>query len=281
MEAGLAEPIEAPAPARFPIDGAVRPTPLPLPGSPATTDLLEARRRELQLGGPVAFSATSEPPPPAAAPRSEPALPCAASLDAAPGDFARRVENQLPFLRNAARYWRRDKAGADDLVQDTIVRALANAHLWRPDQPESNFRGWLFTIMRNRFLAGLVRAKRSDTALDAIAAADECVPAVASRPEARLMMRDLERGLSLLPLPQRTAIRLIGVEGCSYEEAARLMDMTVAAVRCHLWRGRERLRELVEGSTASPQRARPHSPAKPAARRSEKILNTTAHAGYV
>ena len=224
----------------------------------------------------MAFSVCPSSPPSAAVPRAEPA-----PSGATPGDFARRVENQLPFLRNAARYWHRDKANADDLVQDTIVRALANAHLWRPDQPESNFRGWLFTIMRNRFLAGLVRAKRSDTALDAIAAADECVPAVTSRPEARLMMRDLERGLSMLPLPQRTAIRLIGVEGCSYDEAARLMDMTVAAVRCHLWRGRERLRELVEGSTASPQRARPHSPAKPAARRSKKILNTTTHAEYV
>src|SRR3954452_20439846 len=102
MEDGVAEPIEAPAPARSPINGAVRPTPLPLPGSPARTDLLEARRRELQLGGPVAFSVTSEPPP-AAAPRSEPALPGAAAFDAAPDDFARRVENQLPFLRNAAR----------------------------------------------------------------------------------------------------------------------------------------------------------------------------------
>ena len=93
------------------------------------------------------------------------------------------------------------------------MQALANAHLWRADQPESNLRGWLFTIMRNRFLAGVARAKRSDAALDAIAAADECVPAVSSRPEARLMMRDVERALARLPAPQRTAIRLVGIEG--------------------------------------------------------------------
>ena len=92
------------------------------------------------------------------------------------------------------------------------------------------------------------------------------------------MMRDLERGLSLLPLAQRTAIRLIGVEGCSYDEAARLMDMTVAAVRCHLWRGRERLRELVEGSTAPPHRARPRPSAKSAVPLSKKVLNATMHA---
>lgn len=214
--------------------------------------MLDIQRRELQFEGPVPFSRKPEPTPlPAVAPASYSTL-----SDATPSDFACRLERQLPFLRNAARRWRRDKASTDDLVQDTIVRALANAHLWRPDQPESNLRGWLFTIMRNRFLAGVARARRSDTALDAIAAAAECVPAVASRPEARLMMRDLERGLARLPAPQRTAIRLVGIEECSYEEAARLMDMTVAAVRCHLSRGRNRLHEMVEGRTALPLCAR-------------------------
>jgi RNA polymerase sigma factor (sigma-70 family) len=167
-------------------------------------------------------------------------------------DFARRVESELSFLRATARRWYRDRANIDDLVQDTVMQALANAHLWRTDQPESNLRGWLFTIMRNRFLAGMARSKRFDTALDAIAAADECVPAAPSRPEARLMMRDVERALLRLPKHQQTAIWLVGVEGRPYEEAARLMNMSVAAVRCHLSRGRERLHDMVEGRTASP-----------------------------
>ena len=82
---------------------------------------------------PVAFSAVSEPAPlPVAAPQS-----ASTPSDAKPGDFACRLESQLPFLHTAARRWRRDKASTDDLVQDTIVRALANAHLWQPDQPES------------------------------------------------------------------------------------------------------------------------------------------------
>jgi len=100
-------------------------------------------------------------------------------------------------------------------------------------------------------------ANATSLALDAIAAADECIPTVASRPEARLMMHDVERALARLPAHQRTAIRLVGIEECSYEEAARLMDMTVAAVRCHLSRGRNRLREMVEGRTALPFRTRP------------------------
>ena len=143
--------------------------------------LFETLRQEVGLGQPAAFATVRESVPPP---------------DAVPGDFARRIEGQLGFLQKAARRWHREKAQADDLVQDTVVQALANAHLWRGDQPDSNLRGWLFTIMRNRFLAGRVRWKRSETALDAIAAADECVPAVASRPEARLMMRDAERALT-------------------------------------------------------------------------------------
>jgi RNA polymerase sigma factor (sigma-70 family) len=237
----------------FPTDATVPLIPPLFPVPSASTALLEARRRELQLGEPVAFAAVSEPVPlPAAAPPS-----ASTRSDVKPSDFADRLEKQLPFLRTAARRWRRDKASTDDLVQDTIVQALANTHLWQPDQPESNLRGWLFTILRNRFLAGVARAKRSDAALDAIAAADECVPAVLSRPEARLMMHDVERALARLPAHQRTAIRLVGIEECSYEEAARLMDMTVAAVRCHLSRGRNRLREMVEGRTALPFRTRP------------------------
>jgi RNA polymerase sigma factor (sigma-70 family) len=251
MMTGPAEAFDTPGAGRRLSGEALRPAPLPCPTATTIAKILDARRRELQLTPPAGFAAVRE-----AVALPSAALPSAALPSEAPkpegrvSDFARRVESQLPFLRNAARRWHRDKAHADDLVQDTVMQALANAHLWRGDQPDSNLRGWLFTIMRNRFLAGRIRWKRSETALDAIAAADECVPAVASRPEARLMMRDVERALALLPSRQRTAIRLIGIEGLSYDEAARLTGMTVAALRCHL--SRERLREMVEGRTAGP-----------------------------
>jgi RNA polymerase sigma factor (sigma-70 family) len=264
MTVSLAEAIDIPGPGWIPAIGdaeAFAPLPVPIPS--VVADILEARRQELALLRPAAFSTVPEPPP----------LLSEAPANAPPGDFARRIESQLAFLRNAARRWYRDKPHADDLVQDTVVQALANAHLWRGDQPDSNLRGWLFTIMRNRFLAGRVRWKRSETALDAIAAADECVPAVASRPEARLMMRDVERALALLPSRQRTAIRLIGIDGLSYNEAARLTGMTVAALRCHLSRCRERLRELVEGRTASPVRVRPLPLSRPAHSHSEQSPN--------
>src|SRR6478609_6002590 len=110
---GLAQAIAAPGAGWVPSDA--------FPSPSALADLLETRRQELQLLRIPAFSIRPEP--------------------ASPPDFSRRNEGLLPFLRKAARRWHRDKAHAEDLVQDTIVRALANAHLWPMDQPEPNLRG--------------------------------------------------------------------------------------------------------------------------------------------
>ena len=160
-------------------------------------------------------------------------------------DFAQRIEDAIPFLRHIVRRWHREKADAEDLVQDTVVQALANAHQW---QPGTDLRGWLYTIMRNRFLAGVTRSHRSTAVLEQIARAD---PRPAAEPsELRLVLRDLLAALRRLPGNQRSAVLLIGVEGKSYGEAAATMGTSVGAVRSHLARGRERLRTAVQGSDA-------------------------------
>src|SRR6266851_5267277 len=69
-----------------------------------------------------------------------------------------QIEAETPFLRRVVRRWHREVADADDLVQETLLRALASAHLW---QPETSMRAWLSTIMRNQFLATLARSQRS------------------------------------------------------------------------------------------------------------------------
>jgi RNA polymerase sigma-70 factor, ECF subfamily len=167
---------------------------------------------------------------------------------AADRDFAQRIEDEIPFLRQTVRRWHREKADAEDLVQDTVVQALANAHQW---QPGTDLRGWLYTIMRNRFLAGVTRSNRSTAVLEQIARADLRPPAEPS--ELRLVLRDLLAALRRLPGNQRSAVLLIGVEGKSYGEAAETMGTSVGAVRSHLARGRERLRTAVQGSdTRSP-----------------------------
>jgi RNA polymerase sigma-70 factor (ECF subfamily) len=162
-------------------------------------------------------------------------------------EFLWQIEEEIPFLRRAVRRWHRDKPDADDLVQDTLLQALANAHLW---QPGSDLRGWLFTIMRNRFLAAATRSTRLALVLGRIAAADQGPPSASG--ELPLILHDLAVALRRLPGNQRSAVTLIGVEGKSYGEAAHSMGTSVGAVRSHLARGRDRLKSAVRGTDTRP-----------------------------
>jgi len=168
-----------------------------------------------------------------------------------------QIEAEISFLRQVVRRWYRDTADADDLVQDTLLRALASAHLW---QPGSNLRAWLVTIMRNQFLETIRRARRWDAAAEIIDTADHRVSA---NLEARLTLRDVERAFRQLPANQRSAVLLAGIEGKSYSEVARMMGLTVDAVRCHLARARQRLRTAVyqhdDNSWIGPTMTRPRA----------------------
>jgi len=148
---------------------------------------------------------------------------------------SRQIENEIPFLRRAVRRWHREQADADDLVQDTLVRALANTHLY---QPGSDLRAWLFTIMRNQFFAGAAKTNRFVSMLRVFAETDHGAGGDPS--ETRLVLRDVAGALRRLPSKQRMAVMLACIEGKSYEEVAAAMGLSVSAVRCHLARGRNR-----------------------------------------
>jgi RNA polymerase sigma factor (sigma-70 family) len=177
----------------------------------------------------------------------QPCTRAAASPELAEAEFAGQIEQEIPFLRRAVRRWHREKADVDDLVQDTLLQALANRHLW---QPGTDLRGWLYTIMRNRFLAGANRSARSSAALQEIAMADP--PPATPASELRLLLRDLGAALRRLSANQRSAVILIGVQGKSYDEAAESMGTSVGAVRSHLARGRVRLKTAMNGSDSRP-----------------------------
>ena len=142
-------------------------------------------------------------------------------------DISQQIENEIPFLRRAVRRWHREQADADDLVQDTLVRALANAHLY---QPGSDLRAWLFTIMRNQFFAGAAKANRLISMLRVFAETDHGAGGDPS--ETRLVLRDIAGALRRLPSKQRIAVMLACVEGKSYEVVAEAMGLSVSAVRC-------------------------------------------------
>src|SRR5216683_6450058 len=111
-----------------------------------------------------------------------------------------QIEAEIPFLQRVVRRWYSEAADADDLVQETLLRALASAHLW---QPGTNLRGWLVTIMRNQFLETLSRTQRWAGAAEMIEIPD-CSPAADA--ETRLTLRDVERAFHRLPTKQRAAV---------------------------------------------------------------------------
>jgi RNA polymerase sigma-70 factor, ECF subfamily len=78
-------------------------------------------------------------------------------------EFHRLVEHQIPRLRRYARALTRDSNRADDLVQDTLVRGIAKAHLW---QAGTDIRAWLFTIMHNQYVNNVRRAMCGQATVD-------------------------------------------------------------------------------------------------------------------
>jgi RNA polymerase sigma-70 factor (ECF subfamily) len=148
------------------------------------------------------------------------------------------ILEQVPALRRYARALTGDRERADDLVQDTLARALSRIHLWRP---AASIRPWLFTIMHNLFLNERRRASRV-TPLNT----EPSEPA-AERADSRALLDDLDRALGQLPDEQKAAVLLVGVEEMSYEEAARVLAIPIGTLMSRLSRGREQLRRLLDG----------------------------------
>jgi len=150
----------------------------------------------------------------------------------------------IPRLRRYARALTGDASRADDLVQDTLERALSKLDLWRPG---SDLRAWLFSLMHNLFV-NQVRsaANRSIQALDTL---DEI--AVEGSQLTALAVRDIGKALACLPAEQREVILLVGLEQFGYAETARILGVPQGTVMSRLSRGRERLRQLLEGEPAS------------------------------
>ena len=155
-------------------------------------------------------------------------------------DFHGRLEDQIHRLRRYARALTRDVNRADDLVQDTLVRALAKQHLW---QAGTNLRAWLFTLMHNQHVNDVRRSNREGGNIDVDDMASVLV--ANTDPTASRQLRELERALNRLPLEQRESILLVGLEGLRYDEAASILGVPIGTVRSRLSRGREALRKLM------------------------------------
>ena len=146
----------------------------------------------------------------------------------------------LPRLRAFAISLTNDPTRADDLVQDTIMRAWGHFHRF---QPGTNLDAWLFTILRNQFHTEYRKRSREVEDVDGTHAAK-----LKSQPDqlGHLDIEDLRRALSKLPVDQREAILLVGAQGLSYEEAAAICNVAVGTVKSRVNRARRRLAKLLD-----------------------------------
>ncbi|HSR72288.1 MAG TPA: sigma-70 family RNA polymerase sigma factor [Kiloniellales bacterium] len=156
----------------------------------------------------------------------------------------RNIERHIPHLRRYARYLARDSVAADDLVQESLTRALAKADLFKRD---TNLRAWLFTILRNEHISHMRRQGRRGTTVDP----EILSHTAASQPEqpGHMALRSLRQNWSHLPKEQRILIDMVGLQGRSYEEAADATNLPVGTVKSRISRGRTQLRRLLDGET--------------------------------
>jgi RNA polymerase sigma-70 factor (ECF subfamily) len=160
--------------------------------------------------------------------------------------FRESVEAAIPALRRYARALTRDAELADDLVQDTLVRALRSERLFLG----GDVRSWLYTILtnvnRNR-LRSLAR-RPTLTALD-----DNDAPDMAG-PEAGA--RDIERALATLVEEQRTALLLVVLEGLTYREVAEVQGVPIGTVMSRLARARMQIKTFLDGKRPTLRRVK-------------------------
>ncbi|WP_428378119.1 sigma-70 family RNA polymerase sigma factor [Lichenicoccus sp.] len=147
----------------------------------------------------------------------------------------------LPDLRGFARFLTRDASAADDLVQDTLVRALAAQAQFQPD---TNLKAWLFTIQRNAFYELARRRQRESRVMSArMPPPDSVAPAASHRAE----VADLQRMLFMLPPLLREALVLVGAQELSHEEAAAICGVPVGTMKARVSRARSQLARAASG----------------------------------
>jgi len=147
---------------------------------------------------------------------------------------------EIPRLRRYARAMLGNRAAADDLVQDTLERAWVRLSQWRVG---SDLRAWLFSIMHNLRVDQLRRPAVPTQSMDED---DVGTPTRATQTDA-LEVRDIESALSQLPDEQREVLLLVALEEMSYAEIAEALAIPVGTVMSRLSRGRERLRQIMDG----------------------------------
>jgi len=155
------------------------------------------------------------------------------------------LEPLIPSLRRYAYALVRDHDAADDLVQDTLERALSR---WLLRRDGGDLRAWLFTILRNLHINAYRRGKRQGTHVPFDLAP---MPGSPATQDSALETRDVLAALDQLPEEQKSLLLLVGVEDLSYEAAARVLGLPLGTVMSRLSRARQKLRTVLEMGRAT------------------------------
>ncbi|MEN3976801.1 sigma-70 family RNA polymerase sigma factor [Emcibacter sp. SYSU 3D8] len=163
-------------------------------------------------------------------------------------EFEDQLRDLIPHLRAFARSLSGSADRADDLVQDAMFNAWRARARFRPG---TNFKAWMFVILRNLFLSGVRRARFSGDWDETFA---ERALSSAPSQDHHLSLDDVRRALMHLPPSRRDALILVGAGGFSYEEAANLCGCPVGTIKSRVARARAEMEQVL--SNGLPQRAR-------------------------
>jgi RNA polymerase sigma-70 factor, ECF subfamily len=159
-------------------------------------------------------------------------------------DFRQQIEAAIPALRRYSRALTRNAETADDLVQDTLVRALRSEHLFHG----GNTRAWLYTILTN-LNRNRLRALARRPPVQAIEEDD-----APEHPHSGA--RDIERALASLVEEQRTTLLLVVLEGLSYRETAAVQGIPIGTVMSRLARARTQIKAYLDGERPALRRVK-------------------------
>lgn len=168
-------------------------------------------------------------------------------------EFKRELAAVIPHLRAFGRSLSGNRDLADDLVQETLLKAWAARKRF---QAGTNMRAWTFIILRNHYLSQMRRSRFRGEWDDL--AADRLLAAPAGQ-DKHIELSDMQRALLQLPQPQREALILVGAGGFAYEEAAEICGVAVGTIKSRVARGRTALEQILDGGDLPSRREQPSS----------------------
>lgn len=154
--------------------------------------------------------------------------------------FRKELASVIPHLRAFGRSLSGSRDLADDLVQETMLKAWAARDRFHAG---TSMRAWTFIILRNLFLSQMRRNRFRGEWDDLVA--DRVLAAPASQ-DRQMELSDLHRAMHMLPQSQREALILVGAGGFAYEEAAEICGVAVGTIKSRVARGRVALEEIIE-----------------------------------